>query len=258
MLGLQKHARPLTAITVATVVALAAFVPSIVSADRSTPAPSAAAKKKKKKKWPPLTATVNGSFTTRYDEPGGFGGDNGPKWQQLKVVIKNAKIPFRPPNRGSAGANLSVRLWYEDEAHTQDYSPWKVGCDSADYRTSGDWQGIARVTISNDSYSMRENGKPKAYRGWAVYIHPPVSGFYMVTSGSFQEWDSFLDNTCRLVDDSAPPGVRFPSLLSYGSTVGYGKLSSDGRSVRLTEINTEAGVASIVSGSIKFNTPVER
>ncbi len=124
MLRLQKHARPLTAITVATVVALVAFVPSIASADRSTPAAHAAAKKKKKKKKKqvPLIATVNGSFTIRRDAPGGFGYDDGPLWQQLKVVIKDAEIPFREPNRRSGSASVSVRFEYEDEAHTMAYT----------------------------------------------------------------------------------------------------------------------------------------
>ncbi len=253
MLRLQKHARPLTAITVAAVVALVAFVPSIASADRSTPAASAAAKKKKK--WPPLTATVNASFTTRYDLKGGFGGDNGPYWTQFKVVIKDAKIPFRAPNRGSASASVKVHFTYEAERHTLDRSPFRLGCDRADYKEFGVWGGKTRVAIGR-TYSMRENGKLKKYEGWEVIIHSPAAGMYTVYEGSFQEWDSFLDNTCRTVEDNAPSD--FTNLIGQGIPEVFGKLSSDGRSVRLTEISTEDDVTTVVSGSIKFNTPVER
>ncbi len=256
MLRLQKHARPLTAIAVATVVALVAFVPSIASADRSTPAASAAAKKKKKKKWPPLTATVNGSFTVRYDMPGGFGGDNGPYWQQFKVVIKDAKIPFRAPNRGSASASVKVHFTHEAERHTLDYSEWRLGCDRADYKEWGVWGGKTRVSISR-TYAMRENGKLKKYEGWQVTIHPPAADMYTAYEGSYQEWDSFLDNTCLTVEDHKP--AQFVDLTKYPMMPdGLGKLSSDGRSVRLTEMSTERDQATIVSGSIKFNTPVER
>ena len=83
--------------------------------DRSTPAARAAVEKKKKKA--PLTATVNGTFTIRQNNPGGFGNDNGPNWQQLNVVIKDAKIPFRAPNRQSAAASVLVSFQYEAEAH---------------------------------------------------------------------------------------------------------------------------------------------
>ncbi len=77
----------------------------------------------------------------------------------------------------------------------------------------------------------------------------------MVNHGSYQKWDSFLDNTCRLVDDSYPPGFKWPSLLLFPPD-GLGKLSSNGRSVRLNEINTVENQIGIVSGSIKFNQPV--
>ncbi len=247
---LQKHARPLTAITVATVVALAAFVPSIASADRSTPAAGAAAKKKK---WPPLTATVNGSFTIRRDLPGGFGNDEGPNWQQLKVTIKNAKIAFRAPNRASAAASVNVHFTYETEAHTLDYT-WKPGCDRADYKSWGVWGGKTRVNIL-ETYSMRENGKPKKYRGWRVFALLPATGIYTANEGSYQEWDSLLDNTCLTVEDNQPSRFQFPQFLMPD---GLGKLSSDGRSVRLNEMSTEVNQTTIVNGSIKFNTPVGR
>ncbi len=255
MLRLQKHARPLTAIAVATVVALVAFVPSIAAADRSTPAASAAAKKKKK--WPPLTATVNASFTVRYDIPGGFGGDNGPYWKQLKVVIKNAKIPFRAPNRASASASVKAQFTYEAERHTLDYSPWRLGCDRADYKEWGVWGGKTRVSIGR-TYSMRENGKKKEYRGWEVTVFPSATGLYTAYEGSRQEWDSILDNTCLTVEDNRP--AEFSTVDAQMMPTGvYGKLSSDGRSVRLSEVGTEVSQpTTIVSGAIKFNTPVER
>ncbi len=256
MLRLQKHARPLTAITVATVVALVAFVPSIAAADRATPAPGAAAKKKKKKKKKqvPLIATVNGTFMVRHDTPGGFGGDDGPLWQQLKVVIKNAKIPYRH-NAHSAAASANVRFYYEDEAHTKDRTGWPGGCDGADYVTSGDWQGWTRVAIV-ESYNLTTNGKSKQYLGWQVIVHSSGAGIYMETIGSYQKWDSILDNTCLTVEDNSPPGIRYPDFrLTPG---GLGKLSSDGRSVRLNEINTSVNQWGTVSGSIKFNQPVVR
>ncbi len=256
MLRLQKHARPLTAITVATVVALAAFVPSIVSADRSTPAPSAAAKKKKKK-WPPLTATVNGSLTVRENFPGGFGHDDGPSWQQLKIVIKDAKIPFRAPNRGSASASVSVHIVYESEAHTQDY--WGPGgsCDRADYKQYGVWGGKTRVNILR-AYNLTTNGKINAYRGWEVFALLPATGIYTATEGSYQELDP--QDNCVTVEDNKPGRFMWPQQSSsfISPPEGLGKLSSDGRSVRLTEISTSVNQIGSVSGSIKFNTPVER
>ncbi len=260
MLRLQKHARPLTAITVATVVALVAFVPSIAAADRSTPAASAAAKKKKKKKQVPLIATVNASFTLRWDSPDGFGGDNGPMWDQLKVTIKNAKIPFRAPNRASASASVSANFTWESEKHTQDYSPWRVGCDRADFKEWGVWGGKTRVAIS-EVYSMRQNGKLKKYRGWGVIVHPSATGLYTAFEGSSQEWgatltDGTLDTDCLTIKDNRPAEfLRIDAQLLPGGV--YGKLSSDGLSVRLAEIATEADgpTTTIVSGSIKFNTP---
>ncbi len=262
MLGLQKHVRPLTAITVATVVALVAFVPSIAAADRSTPAPSAAAKKKKKKKEKPLTATVNASFTIRYDKTGGFGRDDGPRWAQLKVVIKDAKIPFRAPNRWSASASAKVSFTYEAERHTVSWSGTQPpGCDRADYKAWGVWSGKTRVNIGR-VYVMRENGKTKKYGGWQVYALLPETGIYTAIQSSYEEWEQTPEPAdkwrCLTVDDSPPSGFRWPEDVHAYRTDALGKLSSDGRSVRLNEISTEKNETGIVSGSIKFNTPAER
>ncbi len=252
---LQKHARPLTAITVATVVALVAFVPSIASADRSTPAASAAAKKKKKKKAKPVIATVNGSFTIRYDEPGGYGLDEGPFWRQLKVVIKNAKIPLRAPNQQSGGAFVSMSFYYEEEAHTLDLEFPPGSCDRADIKISGKWFGWTHVFIRETNWLVT-NGKSKKYLGWEVRTDYPSGGLSLYTISSHQDWHYWpLPGKCVTTEDN------HPSPDSYGAFMqprGLGKLSSDGRSVPLTAINTEVNQTGTVTGSIKFNTPLER
>ncbi len=272
MLGLQKHARPLTAITVATVVALAAFVPSIVSADRSTPAASAAAKKKKKKKKQqqqvPLIATVNGSFTVRYDDPDGFGGDKGPDWAQLKVVIKNAEIPFRAPNRRSAMALVNVRFYYEAELHTLErWGEGRTGCNREDVKISGQWTGWTSVGI-REVTELQTNGQWKKYLGWQVSAYEPSAGIYLETISSYQQWEGWpLTGKCVTIETNrsddhgssfAQGGPSFAQGRGGLRPRGLGKLSSDGRSVRLNQINTGVDQFGVVSGSIKFNTPVER
>lgn len=251
MLRLQNHARPLAAITVATA-ALAAFMPSTASADRSTPAAHAAAKKKKKKKAP-LTATVNGTFTVRQNNPLGFGNDNGPNWQQLKVVIKDAKIPFRAPNRQSAAASVSARFEYEAEAHTQDRS-YALGCDSEDRQTYGGWSDKTTVTIRETRW-LQTNGTSKKYLGWQVIATPPEAGIYTVSKGSYQEWESILMTNCLSVEANMPLGSWSTG---FAQPDGLGKLSSDHRSVPLTAINTEVDQTGTVTGSVKFSESVAR
>lgn len=250
MLRLQNHARPLAAITVATA-ALAACMPSTASADRSTPAARAAAKKKKKKA--PLTATVNGTFTVRQNNPLGFGNDNGPNWQQLKVVIKDAKIPFRAPNRQSAAASVSARFEYEAEAHTQDRS-YALGCDSEDRQTYGGWSDKTTVTIRETRW-LQTNGTSKKYLGWQVIATPPEAGIYTVSKGSYQEWESILMTNCLSVEANKPLGSWGTG---FAQPDGLGKLSSDNRSVPLTAINTEVDQTGTVTGSVKFSESVAR
>ncbi len=245
MLRLQKHARPLTAITVATVVALVAFVPSIASADRSTPAASAAAKKKKKKKKKQVIATVNGSFTIRANLPN----DNGPDWQQLKVVIKNAKIPFRH-NAHSALASANVRFYYLAETHTS----LVAGCSGMDRTTSGDWWGWTSVRIL-PTYWLRTNGKQKQYLGWEVIVSQPDDGIDMETISSYQGWryDDDGQRSCRTIENKPYSYLDHPNHLQPG---GLGKLSSDKRSVRLSTLHTDVNQWGSLSGSIKFNQSV--
>ncbi len=244
MLRLQKHARPLTAITVATVVALVAFVPSIASADRSTPAAHAAAKKKKKKPKP-MIATVNGSFTIRANLPH----DNGPDWQQLKVVIKNAKIPFRH-NAHSALASANVRFYYEAEAHR----PSVGGCGRSDITTSGDWWGWTSVRIL-PTYWLTTNGKQKQYLGWEVIVSQPDAGIDMETISSYQQWvyDDDGQRSCRTIENKPRSYLDYPNHLQPG---GLGQLSSDKRSVRLSTLHTDVNQIGSLSGSIKFNQSV--
>ncbi len=257
----MKRHRAIIAITVATV-ALAAFMPSTASAERSTLAAHAAAKKK------PLIATVNGTFTVRQNNPLGFGNDDGPNWQQLKVVIKNAKIPFRAPNRQSAAASVFVRVEYEAEAHTQDRS-WALGCDSEDRRTSGSWSNKAIVTIRETAW-LRTNGKSKKYLGWEVIAtwpagptltnNPtpedfPIAGMITVSTGSYQGWESISMTNCLSFEYNEPLGSWG---MGFAQPDGLGKLSSNSRLVPLTAINTEVDQIGTVTGSIKFSKSVGR
>ncbi len=257
----MKRHRAIIAITVATV-ALAAFMPSTASAERLTHVEHAAAKKTK-----PLIATVNGTFTVRENLPGGFGNDNGPNWQQLKVVIKNAKIPFRAPNRQSAAASVFVRFEYEAEAHTQDRS-WAFGCDSEDRRTYGSWSNKATVGIRETAW-LRTNGKSKKYLGWEVITTPPpgpftnnptpedfpIAGMITVTTGSYQAWESIAMTNCLSFEPNEPLGMWG---MGFATPDGLGKLNSGNRSVPLTQINTEVDQIGTVTGSIKFNKSVGR
>jgi hypothetical protein len=220
------------------------------SADRSTPAAHAAAAKKKKV---PLTATVNGTFVVREDNPAGFGYDEGPNWQQLTVVIKDAKIPFRAPNRQSAAATVNVRFEYTAEAHTQDRS-YAAGCDSEDRETYGGWSDKTTVTV-RETHWLQKNGKSKKYLGWQVIATPPENGIYTVSKGSYQEWDSILMEDCNTVEANKPLGSWSTG---FATPDGLGKLSSDNRSVPLTAINTEIDQKGTVTGSVKFNKSVAR
>ena len=95
-------ARPRPFALIAAAVAIAAIAPGEAVAAAPTPAAHAA---KKKKKPAPLTATVSGTFTIKQNLEGGFGNDGGPNWQQLKVEIKNAALPFDGPAQFGAAAN---------------------------------------------------------------------------------------------------------------------------------------------------------
>ena len=223
-------------------VAVAAIAGSVM------PAGAAAAKKKK-----PLTATVNGTFVVRGDNPAGFGNDEGPNWQQLTVVIKDAKIPFRAGNKQSAAATANVRFEYVAEAHTKDRS-YAAGCDSEDRETYGGWSDKTTVTVRETRWHQK-NGKSKKYLGWQVVAAPPENGIYTVSKGSYQEWDSILMEDCNTVEINKPLGSWSTG---FATPDGLGKLATDNRSVPLTAINTDVDQTGTVTGSIKFNKSVGR
>lgn len=248
MPSLRNLSGPLAAVAVAAA-GLAAFLPSAASADPSSPAAHAAKKKKKA----PLTATVNGTFTVRQDDPLGFGNDNGPNWQQLKVVIKDAKIPFRAPNRESAAAKVNARFEYEAEAHTQDRS-YALGCDSEDRQTYGGWDDKTTVTVRQTRW-LQKNGTSKKYLGWQVVATPPPDGIYTVSKGSYQEWESILMTNCLSVEYNKSLGSWSSG---FANPDGQGKLSSDNRSLPLTAINTDVNQTGTVTGTVKFNESVAR
>ena len=209
-------------------------------------APGAAAKKKK-----PLTATVNGTFIVRYDNPAGFGNDEGPNWQQLKVVIKDAKIPFRAGNRESAEAKVDVRFEYTAEAHTMDRS-YAAGCDREDRETYGGWDDKTTVGVRETRW-LQKNGKSKKYLGWQVIATPPAQGIYTVSRGSYQEWESIAMDNCLTYEKNEPLGSWSTG---FAQPDGLGKLATDDRSVPLTAINTDLDQTGTVTGSIRFNKSV--
>ena len=210
-----------------------------------------AAKKKAKKKKKPLIATVNGTFTIREDNPNGFGNDNGPNYQELKLVIKDAEIPFRASNRQSAADSASVRFAYVAEASTQDRS-YAAGCDSESRRTTGTWTGQTTVTVRETNWLVT-NGKSKKYVGWQVLVEPPERGIELESTGSYLEWESILMPNCLTVPANEPLGSWSPG---FAKPDGLGKLTSDNRSVPLTAIDTEVNQKGTASGSIKFNKSV--
>lgn len=251
-LRLRGHARP-AAILVVAAMALSAPAPNAIAADGSPTARAAAAKKKKKKKKTPLTATVNGTFTVRQDDPDGFGNDAGPNWQQLKVVIEDAKIPFRAPDRQSASADVTVRVSYEAEAHTMDRS-WPASCDREDRQTLSKWTDKMTVTVRETKW-LQTAGKSKSYFGWQVLPTLPTAFNFQVSTGSWQEWDSILMTDCLTVAANKPLGSWS---LGWATPDGLGKLTSDGRGVPLTAINTGVNQTGSVTGSVKFNQSVNR
>ena len=233
----------LVAIVLTALVALAGPAPVL-----ATNAHAAAKKKAKKKK---LIATVNGTFTIRQDNPNGFGNDNGPNWQQLKVVIKDAEIPFRAPNTQSASDSSSVRFTYTAEASTEDRS-YAAGCDSERRKTVGTWTGQTTVKVRETNWLVT-NGKSKKYVGWQVLVTPPARGIEMESTGSYLEWESILMANCLTVPANEPLGTWSPG---FANPDGLGKLASDDRSVPLTAIDTEVDQKGTASGSIKFNKRV--
>lgn len=247
---------PLALIGGLLVAALATGLPAsavAASSDPRTATAAAAPKKSKPKKKEPLTATVNGTFTLRYDVPFGFGNDSGPNWQQLKLVIKDAKIPFKGKNRQSAAAKVDVRWEYEAEAHTQDRS-WALGCDSEDRSTYGGWSGEALVSVSETTW-RQTNGESKKYAGWRVTAEQPDDGIYVVSRGSYLAWESILMQNCLTYEANTPLGGWSTG---FGQPDGLGKLNSDGRGMLLNASNTGKDQTATADGKVKFNQSVKR
>jgi hypothetical protein len=222
---------------------------AIATAALGALAPATASAKKGKK---PLTAMVSGTFTVRNDNPEGFGNDNGPNWQQLKVEIKDAKFTFKPTNLDSATARVPVRFEYTAEAHTEDRS-YAAGCDREDRETYGGWDDKTTVTI-RETHRHLKQGASKKYLGWQVIATPPPDGIYTVSKGSYQEWDSILMDTCTTVAANKPLGSWNSG---FAEPDGLGKLADDNRSVPLTAIDTEVNQTGTVAGSIKFSKSID-
>jgi hypothetical protein len=228
-------------------VAAAAIAPGAAVAAGPAPAAHTAKKKKKKKKAPaPLTATVSGTFSIRQDIEGGFGNDNGPNWQQLKVELKSVDVPFRDGEKfGSAKATATFT--YHAEASTSDRS-YHAGCDSETRQTDGTWTGKTTVGVREVKW-LQVNGKSKAFGGWQVRVSAP-DDFPLTSKGSYTDWDSILMSECQTFDASKPLGGW---TTGFAQPDGLGKLADDNRSVPLLSINTELGQTGTASGKLKFN-----
>lgn len=233
-------------ITVVGLVAFAAPLPAAAIAREPGP-PATVAKKKKKKKPKGITATVNASLTLRAADPRGFGNDTGPSWQQLKVTIKNAAIPLREPERDSGGAKVQAAIEYRAEASTQDRS-WHVGCDSENVVSTGTWSGKVSVAIKTSKW-LDTDGKSKAFSGWTVWLEVP-DDFPWSTTRTWVDWESVLMDKCLNFDSKTPLGGWSPG---FARPEGVGKMTSDGKSVLITGINTDNDQTGTASGSIKFS-----
>ena len=242
MPSISVRTHPLALIT--TVVAVAAIAP--VAAFAAAPAPAAHAAKKKKKPAP-LTATVSGTFTIKQNLEGGFGNDGGPNWQQLKVEIKNAVLPFDGPAKYGATAKASVSFTYHAEASTEDRS-WHAGCDSESRKTDGTWSGKADVVLKESTW-LQTSGKSKRYAGWQVEVVPPDE-IPLVSKGSYNDWDSILMTECQTFDASKPLGSWGTG---FAKPDGVGKLGADNRSVPLVSIDTDVNQTGTADGKLRFN-----
>lgn len=228
-------------------VAIATVGPSVAGA---TPVPAAhTAKKKKKAKKPvPLTATVSGTFSIREDIEGGFGNDNGPNWQQLKVEVKNVEIPFTGAYRFTGGAEVTATFTYHAEASTADRS-YHLGCDSETRKSDGTWTGKTTVVVKEATW-LQTNGKSKRFAGWQVYAQPPEQGIPLVSKGSYTDWESILMTNCQSFDANAPLGLW---RTDFAQPDGVGGLAADNRSVPLMSIDTDKGQTGTASGKLRFN-----
>jgi len=216
--------------------------------------PSAdAAKKKKKKKPAPITATINGTFTVRNTDPLGFGNDNGPRWQQLKVILKNAKLTFGKGNKASAAGTVNAQIDYDAFAKTDDRS-WHAGCDSEERSAFGTYLGKIDVGIKQTNWRINQ-GKSVKFRGWTVTPLAPNDGIDVKASGYWQDWDSILMDQCNRYGTIDLLGGWNPGFAQPNAS---GKLSKDAKSVALSWTDTEVEQSSSTTGSIKFSAPVDR
>ncbi len=238
-----RHTRPLAVITAAA--AIIAVAPGAALATPATPGVHTAKKKKKKPK--PLTATVSGTFTIRQDLEGGFGNDNGPNWQRLKIELKSTEVPFTGPSRFSAFAKGKATFTYHAEASTSDRS-WHAGCDSESRTTDGTWTGKADVVIRESTW-LQTKGKSKRYPGWQVTVQPPDE-IPLTSKGFYQDWESILMTTCQNFAANTPLGGWSTG---FAKPDGVGRLADDNRSAPLLSINTEAGQTGSAAGRLKFN-----
>ena len=230
-------------LTLLVLVAMAATVPGAALADGPR-APAQTAKKKKKKG---ITATVNATLSLRADDPLGFGGDKGPRWQQLKITVKNAEIPLYEPSRDSGAAKAQVSIEYKAEASTQDRS-WHAGCDSENVSSSGTWSGKASISVKTSKW-LQTGGKSKAFSGWTVSVSPP-DDFPWTTKRTWVDWESILMEKCLSFESKDPLAGWGPG---FARVEGVGKMTSSNRSVLLSGVNADTDQTGTASGSVKFS-----
>lgn len=215
--------------------------------------PADAAAKKKKKKSAVTTATINGTFTVRNTDPLGFGNDNGPKWQQTRVTLKNAKLTFRKGNNASAAGRVSAQIDYDAFAKTDDRS-WHAGCDSEERTAFGTYLGKVDLMIKQSNWRINQ-GKSVRFRGWTVTPTLPDEGIDVKAGGYWQDWDSILMDQCNRYGTIDLLGSFNPGFAQPNAS---GRLSADRKSVTLSWTDTELEQSSTTSGAIKFSAPVDR
>jgi len=220
----------------------------------AAPAADAAKKKKKAKKPAPITATINGTFTVRNTDPNGFGNDNGPKWQQIKVTLKDAKLTFGKGNKASAAGTVNAQIDYDAFAKTNDRSWQPNECDSEERTAFGTYTGKIKVGIKQTNWRINQ-GKSVKFRGWTVTPQAPDDGIDVKPAGYWKEYESILMTTCLVNGTNDLLGSWNPGFAQPNAS---GRLSKDSKSVALSWTDTEVEQSSSTTGSIKFSAPVDR
>lgn len=234
--------RALMLITIA--VAITAVAPGAALAAGPQPAAHAAKKKKKPK---PLTATVSGTFSIRQDIEGGFGNDEGPNWQELKIEVKSTVVPFDGPSLFSAAAKGTATFTYHAEASTSDRS-YHAGCDTETRRTDGTWTGKTDVIVRRSKW-LQTKGKSKRFAGWQVAVEPPDQ-IPLTSKGSYVDWESILMTNCQTFEANTPLGAWSTG---FAQPDGVGRLADDNRTVPLLSVDTDVNQTGTASGKLKFN-----